>query len=178
MGPRKSTVERIKKEVDSNKEISRDDCPSKLSHCDKQFIIYQITTKQHDNATQTTQFINNILLSSVTPQLVRNVLKSNDFCSVIKQKCPPLKKAYWQNYLKLAQYHENWTVEFWNFVLSDHKTLTMKFSSSTVQFSWYCANLTWSSQYAFLRALHTDLPVPHGVHTEFFWQNSQPNFWS
>jgi transposase len=112
----KSTVERIKKEVDS-KENNKGGRPSKLSHHDKKSIIHQITTGKLDNAVQATQFINNILPSPVTPQTVRNALKSNDFHSVIKQKRPLLKKAHREDHLKFAWYHENWTVKDWKRVL-------------------------------------------------------------
>jgi DNA invertase Pin-like site-specific DNA recombinase len=50
----KSTVGRIKKEVNSVKENRKDGCSSKLSHHDKQFIIHQITTGKLDNAVQAT----------------------------------------------------------------------------------------------------------------------------
>jgi hypothetical protein len=51
-GMGKSTVGRIKKEVDSYKENSKGSHPSKLSYHDKQSIIRQITTGKLDNAVQ------------------------------------------------------------------------------------------------------------------------------
>ena len=91
----KSTISRINKEADLDKENSKGGCPSKLSSHDKQAIICQITTGKIDNAVQATHFINNIISSPVTPQTVRNALKENNFCSVVKQKllqliCCPL----------------------------------------------------------------------------------------
>ena len=103
----RSTIGRIKKEVDLDKENSKGGHPSKLSHCDKQSIICQITTGKLENAVQATHFVNNILSSPVTPQTVRNALKENNFRSVTKQKCPLLKKVHRQDRLKFAQYHEN-----------------------------------------------------------------------
>jgi transposase len=90
----KSTVGRIKKEVDSDKENSKGGHPSKLSPHDKQSIIQQITTGKLDNAVQATHFINNIISSPVTPQTVRNALKDNNLCSIVKQKHPLLKKGH------------------------------------------------------------------------------------
>ena len=84
----KSTVARIKKEVDIDKENCKGGRPSKLSYQDKQPILCQITTGQVDNAVQATDFINNIFPNPVTPQTVRNVLKENNFCSIVKKKCP------------------------------------------------------------------------------------------
>jgi transposase len=95
-GPGKSTVGRIKKEIDSDKENSKGGCPSKLSSCDQQAIICQITTGKLDNAVQAAQYINTIVSSSVSPQTVRRTLKKHHFHSVIKQKRPLLKQAHGQ----------------------------------------------------------------------------------
>ena len=77
-GVEKSTIGRIKQEVDLDKENNKGDHSSKLSPCDKQTIIQQITTGQLDNAVEATNFINNIISSPVTPQTVRNVLKKDN----------------------------------------------------------------------------------------------------
>ena len=90
----KSTVSRIKKELDMNKENHRGGRPSKLSPGDKRSLIRQITTGRLDNAVEATHFINQTLSNSVTPQTVRNALKKDDFCSVVKRKRPLLKKAH------------------------------------------------------------------------------------
>ena len=82
----RSTIGRIKKETDSDKENSKGGHSSKLSSHDTQSIIYQIITGKLDNATQATHFINNIIPSPVCPQMVRNALKKRDFRSVVKQK--------------------------------------------------------------------------------------------
>ena len=132
----KSTVGRIRKEVDSEKENNQGGRPSKLSPRDKQSIIRQITTGKLDNAVQATQFINNILSSPVTPQTVRNALKSNDFRSVIKQKRPLLKKTHRQDRLNFAQYHENWTVEDWKRVLWSDETKINRIGSDGRVYTW------------------------------------------
>ena len=73
----KSTIGRIKKQVDTNKENNKGGQPFKLSPYDKQFILYQITTGKLDNAVQVANFINSILPNPVSAQKVRNVLKEN-----------------------------------------------------------------------------------------------------
>jgi hypothetical protein len=103
--------------VDTDKENNKGGCPSMLSPCDKQSILCQITTAKLDNAVQATHFINTILPNPVSAQTVRNVLKKNGFSSVIKKKCPLLKKCHQADRLKFAKYHENWTVEDWKRVL-------------------------------------------------------------
>ena len=82
----KSTIGRIKKEVDGDKENSKGRRPPKLSPGDKRSIICQITIGGLDNAMEATHFINNTLLNPVTPQTVRNALKKDDFCDVVKTK--------------------------------------------------------------------------------------------
>jgi hypothetical protein len=77
-----------------DKENNKGGRPSKLSHRDKQSIIRQISSGKLDNAVQATHFTNNILSNPVTPQTVRNTLKENNFHSVIKKKCPLLKKGH------------------------------------------------------------------------------------
>ena len=82
----RSTVGRIEKKTDLDKENSKGGCPSKLSSYDTQSIIHQITTGKLNNAVQAAHFINDILPSPVTPQTVRNTPKKRNFCSVVKQK--------------------------------------------------------------------------------------------
>jgi hypothetical protein len=103
---------------------------------DKQSIICQITTRKLDNAVQATQFINNILPSPVTPQTVRNALKSNDFHFVIKQKHFLLKKAHQEDCLRFAWYHENWTVEDWKRVLWSDETKIIRIWSDGRVYTW------------------------------------------
>ena len=61
--------------------------------------------------------INNILPDPVTPQTVRDALKQDDICAVVKRTQPLLKKANRLEHLKFARYHENWTVEDWKRIL-------------------------------------------------------------
>ena len=132
----KSTIGRIKKELDMNKENSKGGRPSKLSPRDKQSIIRQITTGKLDNAVQAAHFINSILPSPVSPQTVRNLLKENNFRSVVKKKCPLLKKRHRQDRLKFAKYHENWTVEDWKRVLWSDETKINRIGSDGRTYTW------------------------------------------
>ena len=82
----KSTIGRIKKEIDSDKENNKGGRTFKLTPKDKQAIIRQITTGKLDNAVQATHYINNVITSPVCPQTVRNALKENNLRSVVKLK--------------------------------------------------------------------------------------------
>ena len=106
-GSGKSTIGRIKKEINSDKENNKGGHPSKLTAKDKQAIICQITTGKLDNAIQATYYINNVIISPVCPQTVRNALKENNLCSVVKLKHPLLKAVHCQKHLKFAQTHAN-----------------------------------------------------------------------
>ena len=132
----KSTVARIKKEVNQNKVNSKEGHSSKLTFYDKQCIMHQITTGRLDNAVEATKFINNIIPNLVSPQTVRNVLKENNFRSVVKKKCPPLKKQHWINRLQFAKYYENWTVEDWKRVLWSDETKINRIGSDGRVYTW------------------------------------------
>jgi transposase len=132
----KSTIGRIKKEVDTDKENSQGGHPSKLSYRDKQSIYRQITTGKLDNAVQATHFINNIIPNPVSPQTVRNTLKENGFRPIVKKKCPLLKKRHRQDRLQFAKYHENWTVEDWKRVLWSDETKINRIGSDGRTYTW------------------------------------------
>src|SRR5882762_2170840 len=132
----KSTIGRIKKEMDGDKENSKGGRLSKLSPGDKQSIIRQITTGRLDNAVEATHFINNILSNPVTPQTVRNTLKQDDFRAVVKKKRPLLKEAHRLECLKFARYHENWTVEDWKRILWSDETKINRIGSDGRAYTW------------------------------------------
>jgi hypothetical protein len=113
----KSTIGRIKKEVDADKENLKGGHPFKLSPCDKQSVSHQITSGRLDNAVQATHYINIIISNPVSPQTIRNTLKEQGFKAVAKKKCPLLKKTVRLPCLQFARYHENWTMNDWKRVL-------------------------------------------------------------
>ena len=116
------TISKIGKELDTNKENNHGGHSSKLSACDKQSIVHQITSGKLNNAVQATQYINNTLTTPVHPQTVRNALKEAGLWSATKKKVPMLKQTHQKRWLKFAHYHENWTVEDWKRVLWSDET--------------------------------------------------------
>jgi hypothetical protein len=129
-------VGRISKEVEGNKENHPGGHPSKLSSCDKQSIISQITTGKLDNAVQATQFINSIIPDPVNPQTVQNALKAAGLHSVTKKKVPMLRATHYKQQLMFAQYHENWTVEDWKRVLWSDETKINWMGSDGKKYVW------------------------------------------
>ena len=109
----RSTVGRIKKKVDTDKENNLGGHPSKLSACNKTSIIRQIQSEKLDTAVQATHFINSTLSHPVHPQTVRRALQKSGFWSATKKKVLMLKKTHQQKRLEFAQRHENWTLEDW-----------------------------------------------------------------
>ena len=98
--------------------------------------MHQITTERLHNAVQATKFINNIIPNPVSPQTVRNVFRKNNFHSVVKKKCPLLKKQHRINRLKFSNYYENWTVEDWKRVLWSDKTKINRIGSDERVYTW------------------------------------------
>ena len=132
----KSTIGRIKKEVDSDKENSKGGHPSKLTSKDKHVLLRQITIGKLDNAVQATHFINHAIPSPVCPQTVRNALKENNFCCIVKSKRPLLKAIHCQKHLKFAQIHVNWTVEDWKRILWSDETKINRIGSDGRVYTW------------------------------------------
>jgi len=97
-----STVGRIKKEMDTDKENNCGGCPSKLSTWDKAATICQIQSGMLDTTVQATNFINSTIPDPVHPQTVRRALKESGFHSTTKKKVPMLKKTHCQKRLEFA----------------------------------------------------------------------------
>ena len=132
----KGTIGRISKEMEGDKENHPGGHPSKLSPCDKQSIIRQISSGKLDNAVQATQFINSTIATPITPQTVRNVLKEAGLRSATKKKVPMLKASHHQKCLRFAQYHQNWTVEDWKRVLWSDETKINRIGSDGKVYVW------------------------------------------
>ena len=94
LGIGKSTVGKLLKELDCNKENRRGRHQSKLTDSDTCTLICQITTGCIDNAVEAALYINDHLDSPVNPQTICNALKKNNFQSVVKAKHPLLKAAH------------------------------------------------------------------------------------
>ena len=80
------TISRIGREVNTNNENNSGGHPAKLSACDKQSILCQITSGKLDNAAQATNFIYSTLFQPVYPQTVRNALKEAAYTLLQRRK--------------------------------------------------------------------------------------------
>ena len=157
-----STISRIGKEMDSQKENNPGGYPSKLSAHDKQSIVQQFNSGKLDNAVQAANFINSTSTHPVHPQTVRNALKAAGFYSATKEKVPMLKLAHHQRWLKFAQCHRNWTVEDLKRVLWSDKTKIDCFGSNGKVYVWKQQGEPLSD--------HTTTPtVKHGGNNLMVW---------
>ena len=116
-GVGKTTVGRIKKEVEPNKENITPGRPSLLTPRDKRDLVLQIESGKMDTAVQATKYINSVISSPVSVQTVRNALKQEDMRAVVKSKRPLLKASHRKERLNFAHKYRNWTIEDWKMVL-------------------------------------------------------------
>lgn len=116
-GVGKSTVSRIRQELEPDKENSLGGRPSKLSSAAERRIISQINSGRLDNASQAADFINPTLGNPVSSQTIRNHLRKADYKSVTKAKKPLLTAAHRKKRLDVALQYKEWTVEDWKRVI-------------------------------------------------------------
>jgi transposase len=93
----KSTMDRIKKGMNTDKENHLGGCPSKVFACDKKAILHQIQSGRLDTVVQATHFINSTLPHPVHPQTVRRALEESGLWSATKEKVSMLKKTDCEN---------------------------------------------------------------------------------
>lgn len=129
VGVGKTTVERIRSEVEPNKENIKTGRPSKLSDRDRRRLVNEIESGKVDNAVQATKLINSVLSIPVSVQTVRNALKQEDMVPVVKTKRPLLKAAHRKARLAFAHKYKNWTADDWKRVLWSDETKVNKINS-------------------------------------------------
>lgn len=135
-GLTKSTIARVTKELDLDKENRKGGRPTKLSHTSRRLVIRQITSGRCDTAVEVAHFLNPNLPQPVNPQTIRNALKKEDYRSVVKTKRPLLKKQHRIARLKFAQDHANWTVEDFKRVLWSDETKINRIASDGRTYTW------------------------------------------
>lgn len=135
-GVGKSTIGRIKKGVECDKENLKGGHPSKLSATAKRAISRQITSGKLDNAVQATHYINSTYPTSVSTQTVRRALVEEDMVPVVKKKRPLLTKRQRKLRLEFALKHREWTVEDWKKVLWSDETKINRIGSDGRSYVW------------------------------------------
>lgn len=87
--------------------------PKKLTTGDITYTKCGIRTGKIKNAVQAAKSLSKINKQNITPQTVRNALKSTGMISVAKQKRPLLTKKHRKARLEFAERHLEWTVDDW-----------------------------------------------------------------
>lgn len=136
VGVGKTTVERVRLQVDPDKENIKIGCPSKLSDRDRRRLVHEIESGKVDNAIQATQLINSVHSTPISAQTVRNALKKEDMRAVVKTKRPLLKAAHRKARLAFAHKYKNWTIDDWKMVLWSDETKINKIGSDGRVYVW------------------------------------------
>jgi transposase len=93
--------------------VSHGGCPKKLTGANIIYTKRGIRTGQIKNAVQAAKSLATINGQNISPQTVRNALKSTGMVSVAKQKKPLLSKKHRRARLEFAERHLEWTVDDW-----------------------------------------------------------------
>ena len=118
----KSTVHRISKDIESDKENLKGGCPPKVSPSDAWQVVSRITSGCFDTATEAAKWLNTTLPSPIHPQTVANMLKKHNLYAGHKSKKPFLKPEHRRRHLKFAECHKEWTVDDWKRVIWSDET--------------------------------------------------------
>ena len=112
-GLSKSTVARIHKEMDLDKENLKGGRISKVSPSDQRQIVDRITSGRLETASEAARWLNSSSPNPVSPQTIQNILKNNDLNAGAKVKKPLLKQAHRNRQLGWAEEHRVWTLDDW-----------------------------------------------------------------
>ena len=97
-------------------------CPRKLSIANLAYTKCGIHTGKFKNAVQAAKALSTINTQDITPQTVRNRLKSSGMISVAKQHKPLLSKKHRKARLEFAETHLEWTMDDWMKVIWSDET--------------------------------------------------------
>jgi Transposase/DDE superfamily endonuclease len=132
----KSTIHRMKMEMEMDKENLKGGRPCKVSASDQRRIVDRITSGRFETAVQATKWLNTASVNPVQSQTVRNILKQHDLNAGAKSKKPMLKAAHRKRRLEFAQYHREWTIDDWRRVLWTDETKINRYGSDGRQWVW------------------------------------------
>jgi len=135
-GVGRTTVSRITKEYQPDKENLPAGRPRKLSASDRRSVLTMIRTGKAANAVQAAKHLNSVIDSTVSVQTIRNVLKEDGLKAYVKKKKPLLTTRHKKARLQFAQKYSEWTVEDWKRVIWSDETKINRFGSDGLQYVW------------------------------------------
>lgn len=136
IGVGKSTVSRLAKEYQTDKENLVGGRPRKLTSTDRWAVLTMVRTGKAGTAVEATKCINDAISQPVSTQTIRNVLKEDGYKAYVKKKRPFLSSCHRKARLQFAEEHIQWTVEDWKRVIWSDETKMNRFGSDGRKYCW------------------------------------------
>jgi transposase len=102
LGCSKTSISRLAKKVNHDKENLKGGMPKKLTTADERAIISQINIGKAENAGEVAKNLNNIINNLVSIQTIQNVLKKCNRKTMVKKKKPLLSARHQKQHLDFA----------------------------------------------------------------------------
>ena len=132
----RTTVSRIRSEIDMSVKKRCGGCPKKLTAADKRKLARTITSGQADTAAQVKRAINDTCDINISVDTVRRALKEVGLKSGVKPKKPLLQPRHIKCRYEFALKHQYWTVDDWKRVVWSDETKINRFGSDGRQWVW------------------------------------------
>lgn len=135
-GVSRSSVARIRKQLDNLPELANSGRPSALSARDKRKIVRLVNKKGLENAEKLNRELKSSTHIDVCTQTVRRALKSEGYFASNKKKKPLLSIAHRKARMDFAKTYSSWTVEDWKRVIFSDETKVNRLCSDGNQYCW------------------------------------------
>lgn len=128
-GASAGSITKIRQDYCPEVAVSSGGRPKKLTTANIFYTKRAIRTGKIKNAVQASKTLSTLNNDTITPQTVRNALKSTGMISVAKQRKPLLVARHRKARLEFAERHLDWTVEDWKKVVWSDETKINRFGS-------------------------------------------------
>jgi transposase len=132
----KSTVQRIKADLNLDIPTNKGGRIPKLSTRYKAFCVRSVVKDGKQNATEVKNALKESQEVVVSSETVRRALKGAGLMSFVKPKKPLLKKNNVKARLSYAKEHLDWTLDDWRRVIWSDETKICRFGSDGHHYSW------------------------------------------
>lgn len=132
----RSTIYDIAKRNGMNKISNKGGQKSKLSDVAKRSIVRNIISGKCDTASDAAKLLGHDFNITVSPQTVRNVLKSKGLKAKHKVKKPAISVTNQKKRLQFAKKYQHWTVHDWNRIIWSDETKINRIGSDGRLWCW------------------------------------------
>lgn len=136
LGVGKTSVSKIRKELNKNQNLSKGGRKHKLTDAEQKFAVKLIERGSVTNATEATKIVNRASNKQVSRHTVIRVLKRSGFMAVTKKKKPKLLKRHKIARLNFCEKYKNYTVADWKAVFFSDETKINRIGSDGHQYAW------------------------------------------